>query len=143
MEDVCIFLLDELMALLEAAWQEANVLEALSIEHFDDEFENFVVKVSDVQIVICLTHLLIGKGTLAEIRLSDEIVGLLVVPRNLLRVQTEQADVHLILAIVEALPHLVQQISFVATIRYLELRTPRQHSLPLEHRGSAINDYQS
>lgn len=47
-KDRCIFLLDELVALFEASGQETDVFETFPIKHFYDEFENFVVEVSDV-----------------------------------------------------------------------------------------------
>ena len=46
------------------------------------------MEVPYVQIVICLTHLLAGKWTLAEVGKSDQIVGLIIVPRYLLWIQT-------------------------------------------------------
>lgn len=52
MKDDCVLLLDELMALLEASRQEANVLKVLAIEHLDNEFKNFLVEIPYVQVVI-------------------------------------------------------------------------------------------
>lgn len=138
MKDSCIFLFDKLMALFEASWQEANVFETFSIKHFYDEFEDFVVEVSDVQIVICLTHLFVGKRTLAKVGLPDEVISLFVVSGNFLRVQTKQTNVDLIFAIVEPLSDLIQEVSFVATICYFELRASRKHGFLLKHQCSTV-----
>lgn len=58
MENHGVLRLDELVALFEAARQEADVLEALAVEHFDDELEDLVVEVADVQVVVGLACLL-------------------------------------------------------------------------------------
>lgn len=56
--------------------------------------------------------------------------------------EAEQADVHLVLAIIKPLPHLVQQMPFVNAIGDLELSTSRQHGLLLEHKYAAIDNDQ-
>lgn len=102
-----VFCFDELVALLEAAWQETDVLEALTVEHFDDELKHLVVKVPDVQVVVSLARLLTRERTLPKVGRPKIITRFVEIPRHLLRIESEQANVYLVFAIVESLPHLI------------------------------------
>lgn len=53
-EDCGVFLLDELVALLESSREETNVFEGLTIEHFNNEFEDLIMEIPNVQVVISL-----------------------------------------------------------------------------------------
>ena len=121
------------MTLLEATRQEADILEALAVEHFYDKFEYLIVELSYVQIIIWLPCQLVAHRTLSKSLRTNHIIGFTVVFGDLLGIQTEQANVNLVLAAVKSLPHLVQKVLFVAAVRYFELCAAWQHGFFLEH----------
>ena len=84
----CVFRFNELMALFEATRKKADVLKTLTIEHLNNKLEHLIVEVPYVQIVICLTHLLTGQWALSKAGQSNQIIGLIIVSRHLLRIQT-------------------------------------------------------
>ena len=53
-EDCGVFLLDELVALLKSSREETDVFEGLTIEHFNNEFEDLIMEIPNVQVVISL-----------------------------------------------------------------------------------------
>lgn len=135
-------MLDELMTLLKSTGKETNVLETFSVKHLNYEFKHLFMEISYVQIIICLTRWFLGNWTLPKVLLSDEVVGFFVVTRYLLGIETQQANVHLILAVIKTLSDLIEEMPFINTVCYFKLSTSWQLCLLLKHQDTAINNYQ-
>lgn len=86
-----ILLFDEIMALLEATWEEANVLKLFFVEDFNNATEHFVVEVTDVHLIFVLD---------LHRALTKEIARFIIIFRGLLVVKAQQTNVCMIFAVI-------------------------------------------
>jgi hypothetical protein len=81
------------MALLEPSWKKTNVFELLFVKDFCDTFKNLLIEIFNVHTVIVMHAL--------HWTLTKEIAGFIIVFWHFLLIETQQANVSMIFAVID------------------------------------------